>query len=62
VSWDTWEVFDPRDGSTKHVTDRQDTAEQIALEEEGRTGEPRDFWLKGQEPTGDGGSRPWRKR
>ena len=59
-TWDSWEVFDPRDGQTKHFTDCERTAEQIAVEEELRTGEPRDFGRKGMEPDGSGGWQLWR--
>jgi hypothetical protein len=59
-TWDSWEVFDPRDGQTKHFSDCERTAEQIAVEEELRTGEPRDYGRKGMEPDGRGGWWPWR--
>src|SRR5262249_2008297 len=59
MRWNAWEVFDPRDGQTKHFTDREGTAEQIAVEEEQRTGEPRDYGRKGMEPDGRGGWSPW---
>ncbi|TMC09176.1 MAG: hypothetical protein E6J41_11205 [Chloroflexi bacterium] len=59
-AWNAWEVFDPRDGQTKHLTDREQTAEQIAVEEEQHIGEPRDYGRTGMEPTLDGGWRPWR--
>src|SRR5262249_15544191 len=47
MPWNSWEVFDPRDGQAKHFTDRERTAEQIAVEEEQRTGEPRDYGRTG---------------
>jgi hypothetical protein len=59
-TWDSWEVFDPRDGQTRHFTDCERTAEQVAVEEELRTGEPRDYGRKGMEPDGRSGWRPWR--
>jgi hypothetical protein len=61
TAWDSWEVFDPRDGRTTHFTDGERTAEQIAVEEEQLTGEPRDYGRRGMEPDGRGGWRPWHR-
>lgn len=57
MPWNSWEVFDPKDGKPVHVTDCEATAKQIAMSN------PKWDWApKGHEATGHGGWRLWNKK
>jgi hypothetical protein len=55
MPWNSWEVFDPRDGEPIHVTDCEDTARQIKGDHPGW-----DYAPAGME-AGASGWVPWRR-